>query len=196
MIQQNDTSRTTQRSHPRRKEISTTGPSTATIPTKPRFAARTDKGDKRCTNCGETDTPQWRGTLCNACALWRRSRGTDRPLPLVFSSIQQVESPSTESVLGEAGMDDQNGRMICEVCDGRRSLRQRVCARCTELAAPKDRQRKPVSCEYLCKAGSCDADGICSTISYPIVAYAVSRLGSLITAIGTLYMLDDYRIYP
>lgn len=49
-----------------------------------RFPSRTPQNDRQCTNCGETDTPQWRGTLCNACALWKRSRGTDRPLPLLF----------------------------------------------------------------------------------------------------------------
>lgn len=49
-----------------------------------RFPSRTPRNDRQCTNCGETDTPQWRGTLCNACALWKRSRGTDRPLPLLF----------------------------------------------------------------------------------------------------------------
>ena len=63
---------------------------------KARFPPRTDDGEKQCTNCGETDTPQWRGTLCNACALWRRSRGTDRPLPLLFPVRKRPRSPSLE----------------------------------------------------------------------------------------------------
>ncbi|GFZ43596.1 hypothetical protein JCM24511_01316 [Saitozyma sp. JCM 24511] len=35
-------------------------------PAQPRFAPRTSDGSRQCTNCGELDTPQWRGTLCNA----------------------------------------------------------------------------------------------------------------------------------
>jgi hypothetical protein len=59
-----------------------------------RFAPRTMDNERQCTNCGETDTPQWRGTLCNACALWKRSRGTDRPLPLLFPVRKRPRSPS------------------------------------------------------------------------------------------------------
>jgi hypothetical protein len=63
-------------------------------PGEPRFPPRTEDGDRQCTNCGEIDTPQWRGTLCNACALWKRSRGTDRPLPLLFPPRRRAPSPS------------------------------------------------------------------------------------------------------
>ncbi|OCF31090.1 hypothetical protein I316_07221 [Kwoniella heveanensis BCC8398] len=59
-----------------------------------RFPAKTSHGERQCTNCGEVDTPQWRGTLCNACALWKRSRGTDRPLPLLFPRRRTTPSPS------------------------------------------------------------------------------------------------------
>ena len=62
-----------------------------------RFPAKTSKGDRQCTNCSETDTPQWRGTLCNACALWKRSRGTDRPLPLLFPPRKRSRSPTPNS---------------------------------------------------------------------------------------------------
>ena len=63
-------------------------------PSEPRFPARTVHGERQCTNCGEVDTPQWRGTLCNACALWKRSRGTDRPLPLLFTTRKRPRSPT------------------------------------------------------------------------------------------------------
>ena len=75
------------------------------------FSPHTQTGEKQCTNCGETDTPQWRGTLCNACALWKRSRGTDRPLPLLFPVRKRPRSPSLDEesddvpeVAGSAGM--------------------------------------------------------------------------------------------
>ena len=154
MIQQSEESRAAQLSSPRAKETFTTETSTVTNPVKAHFAARTDNGEKRCTNCGETDTPQWRGTLCNACALWRRSRGTDRPMPLVFPSIHQVESPRGDFVpQEEEGAADDDGTRFCETCDFPTLLGQRMCARCTELTEPKDRQRRTVRCQCLVKAG-------------------------------------------
>ncbi|WVN90360.1 uncharacterized protein L203_105596 [Cryptococcus depauperatus CBS 7841] len=62
-----------------------------------RFPPCTSQNDRQCTNCGETVTSQWRGTLCNACALWKRSRGTDRPLPLLFSVKRKSLTPSDEA---------------------------------------------------------------------------------------------------
>jgi hypothetical protein len=77
-----------------------------------RFPARTERGEKQCTNCGETDTPQWRGTLCNTCALWKRSRGVDRPLPLLFPVRKRPRSvgPELEHGEGEGGKDGARGR--------------------------------------------------------------------------------------
>ncbi|ORX36034.1 hypothetical protein BD324DRAFT_519420 [Kockovaella imperatae] len=66
-------------------------------PGEPRFPSHNAHGDKQCINCQETDTPQWRSGLCNACALWKRSRGTDRPLPLLFPIRKRPESPSPPS---------------------------------------------------------------------------------------------------
>ncbi|WWC66333.1 uncharacterized protein I206_100234 [Kwoniella pini CBS 10737] len=65
------------------------------------------KGEKQCTNCSEIDTPQWRGSLCNACALWKRSRGTDRPLPLTFPCKRKSLSPSLSSLLSEEQDKDE-----------------------------------------------------------------------------------------
>lgn len=74
-----------------------------------RFPSRTPQNDRQCTNCGETDTPQWRGTLCNACALWKRSRGTDRPLPLLFPvrkrSFCCVDDVEDERVRGPENLE-------------------------------------------------------------------------------------------
>ncbi|WVR05963.1 hypothetical protein IAU60_002990 [Kwoniella sp. DSM 27419] len=66
-----------------------------------RFASHGLDGQRQCTNCGETDTPQWRGALCNACALWKRSRGTDRPLPLLFH--RKGKGQPTPSLCGDEG---------------------------------------------------------------------------------------------
>jgi hypothetical protein len=75
-------------------------------PVETRFPSRTDSNDRQCTNCGETDTPQWRGTLCNACALWKRSRGTDRPLPLLFP-VRRRRSPSPEEYDEEGEVEEE-----------------------------------------------------------------------------------------
>ena len=72
-----------------------------------RFPPTNTHGDRQCTNCAETTTAQWRGTLCNACALWKRSRGTDRPLPLRFP---RKESNTTEHA------SDESDKEECRVC--------------------------------------------------------------------------------
>lgn len=82
------------------------------VESKTRFPARTEDGERQCTNCSETDTPQWRGTLCNACALWKRSRGSDRPLPLVFSARKRPRSPSPLEVdIGDEEEGDERDHM-------------------------------------------------------------------------------------
>ena len=93
-----------------------------------RFPVRTSHDQKQCTNCGETDTPQWRGTLCNACALWRRSRGTDRPLPLLFTR-RRARSPSRDrsASIGEAA--DDAGR-CCDMCGAPGEAGRAGCAGC------------------------------------------------------------------
>ncbi|ODO07239.1 hypothetical protein L198_00818 [Cryptococcus wingfieldii CBS 7118] len=70
-----------------------------------RFPPRTPTNDRQCTNCGERDTPQWRGTLCNACALWKRSRGTDRPLPLLFP-LRRSPTPPEDTRMNRQGMEN------------------------------------------------------------------------------------------
>ncbi|WVQ85661.1 hypothetical protein IAT38_007827 [Cryptococcus sp. DSM 104549] len=79
-----------------------------------RFPARTAHGDRQCTNCGEVDTPQWRGTLCNACALWKRSRGTDRPLPLLFPVRRRSPTPEEEEEDAE-GEEEEEEEELREV---------------------------------------------------------------------------------
>jgi len=76
-------------------------------PTPGRFPPRNEADERQCTNCGEVDTPQWRGTLCNACALWRRARGSDRPLPLKFPVRRRARSVSvsvSRTVSSEVGL--------------------------------------------------------------------------------------------
>ena len=74
-------------------------------PGEPRFPPKNIHGEKQCVYCAEVDTPRWRGSLCNACALWKRSRGTDRPLPLLFPVRKRPRSPSPVS--NEEDEDDQ-----------------------------------------------------------------------------------------
>ena len=84
-------------------------PRAARAPQAPgRFPATSKRGEKQCTNCSETDTPQWRGTLCNACALWKRSRGEDRPLPLLFPRRSPSPSLSPEPVLSPSQSSGQS----------------------------------------------------------------------------------------
>ena len=71
---------------------------TSTKLTGSRFEPRSPCGTRQCTNCGETSTPQWRGQLCNACALWKRARGQDRPVPLKFGGKKVLPPGSRERV--------------------------------------------------------------------------------------------------
>lgn len=143
---------------------------------KTRFPARTTTNEKQCTNCGEVDTPQWRGTLCNACALWRRSRGTDRPLPLLFT-VRRGRSPSEESreadesddtgLQSERGLEEINDRggessMLdgeggsnrkrqhgCGECGAPVMVRRMYCIRCKEESSKNGGQRMMVSYPFL-----------------------------------------------
>ncbi|WVQ97381.1 hypothetical protein IAU59_004493 [Kwoniella sp. CBS 9459] len=82
--------------------------SKATVNQGSRFPSKTTHGERQCTNCGEVDTPQWRGTLCNACALWKRSRGTDRPLPLLFP---RRRTPTPTPALSPSPNPDPSSRL-------------------------------------------------------------------------------------
>jgi len=85
-----------------------TGKTGKTAPAAPgRFPPRNEDDERQCTNCGEVDTPQWRGTLCNACALWKRARGSDRPLPLRFPVRKRARSVTPELVEVDAEMDGE-----------------------------------------------------------------------------------------
>ena len=87
-----------------------------------RYPPVTSSGQKQCANCGEIDTPQWRGVLCNACSLWKRSRGSDRPVPLRFPVTKRPRSPDDTS--RPEGVDRQVERVgrqvegVNEQCGG------------------------------------------------------------------------------
>jgi len=95
-----------------------------------RFPPRTDQGERQCTNCSETDTPQWRGTLCNACALWRRSRGTDRPMPLMFPRKRGRSPWPSPSVSPSIASELNGGRGGCGWCRRNPGAEREGCERC------------------------------------------------------------------
>ncbi|WVQ62113.1 uncharacterized protein L199_000251 [Kwoniella botswanensis] len=89
-----------------RKSHSRKSSSSSTVNSGTRFPPYSTGGERQCTNCSEVDTPQWRGTLCNACALWKRSRGTDRPLPLLFPVKRRSPTPEEEEEKDDDRSDD------------------------------------------------------------------------------------------
>ncbi|KAI5187547.1 hypothetical protein NEHOM01_2262 [Nematocida homosporus] len=84
-----------------------------------------------CTNCGTTSTPSWRRStnnkmlLCNACGLYQKLHGTDRPYSItVDGKTKAIKSSIDKGVCRGCGVTQtslwrrgHSGEWLCNSCD-------------------------------------------------------------------------------
>ncbi|KXN67523.1 GATA-domain-containing protein [Conidiobolus coronatus NRRL 28638] len=116
-----------------------------------------------CSNCGTTNTPLWRRgpdgrELCNACALYYKTRKQHRPSTFPKGGREQPKTvmnlPNAGTCPGNGKCNGTGGQSSCAGCpalnQNLQHLETRKCSHCTATSTPLWRKDKDM--KTLCNA--------------------------------------------